>query len=119
MATYLQGKTLNEIAVSDACSREVHACHQDELVSHAARTMADAHVRRLPVVDADGRLVGIIAVSDLVRNLCFTRSPAMLADAQRMVFLLEAVSRPRGSVADSLLQMTEDEKESLVLFDTP
>lgn len=36
-------------------------------VVHAARAAARAHVRRLPVVDVDGRLVGIVTRSDLLR----------------------------------------------------
>jgi CBS domain-containing protein len=36
-------------------------------VSEAAGRMIDAHVNRLPVVDADGALVGIVTRADLVR----------------------------------------------------
>lgn len=36
-------------------------------VVHAARAAARAHVRRLPVVDVDGKLVGIATRSDLLR----------------------------------------------------
>ena len=35
-------------------------------VRHAARLMAQRHVKRLPVVDADGRLLGIIGRSDVL-----------------------------------------------------
>ncbi len=35
-------------------------------VQHAARLMAHRHVKRLPVVDADGRLLGIISRSDVL-----------------------------------------------------
>jgi CBS domain-containing protein len=36
-------------------------------LSEVASVMLDKHVRRLPVVDADGRLLGIVTRSDLVR----------------------------------------------------
>jgi CBS domain-containing protein len=36
-------------------------------VAHAARVMDTERVKRLPVVDADGRLVGIVSRSDLLR----------------------------------------------------
>jgi CBS domain-containing protein len=38
----------------------------DDLVSHAAHLMHRRHVRRLPVVDKDGRLVGIISRIDVL-----------------------------------------------------
>jgi CBS domain-containing protein len=44
----------------------------DASVSQAARAMDAARVTRLPVVDADGRLVGIVSRRDLIR--LYTRS---------------------------------------------
>jgi CBS domain-containing protein len=44
----------------------------DDLVSHAAHLMHDRRVKRLPVVDADGRLVGIISRTDVLS--VFSRS---------------------------------------------
>ncbi|HEX6454863.1 MAG TPA: CBS domain-containing protein [Trebonia sp.] len=38
----------------------------DDTVAHAARLMYDRRVKRLPVVDDDGRLVGIVARSDVL-----------------------------------------------------
>lgn len=38
----------------------------DDSVAHAARLMYDRRVKRLPVVDADGRLIGIVARSDVL-----------------------------------------------------
>ena len=49
-------------------------------VSAAAETMVERHVNRLPVVDRDGRLVGIVTRSDLVRG--FARGDA---DIQREI----------------------------------
>ena len=50
-------------------------------VSYAARRMTDAGVKRLPVVDGEGRLVGILTRSDLVR--AFARPDAELANEIR------------------------------------
>jgi CBS domain-containing protein len=41
----------------------------DNTVEDAATVMHDENVSRLPVVDADGRLVGIIARGDIVRAI--------------------------------------------------
>src|SRR5881227_2334451 len=51
--------------VSDAMSREVKYCFEDEDVAHVAKNMAELQVRRLPVMNRDKRLVGIVSLADL------------------------------------------------------
>ncbi len=53
-------------AVRDAMSQEIRYCFDDEDIAHVARNMADQQIRRLPVVDRNKRLVGILALADLV-----------------------------------------------------
>ena len=54
--------------VRDAMTREVKYCFEDEDAGHVAENMADLQVRRLPVMNRDKRLVGIISLSDLARK---------------------------------------------------
>ena len=54
--------------VRDVMSDEVLYCYEDEETGHVARNMGDLQVRRLPVLDRDKRLVGIISLGDLARN---------------------------------------------------
>ena len=49
-------------------SKEVLYCFDDEDLDDVARNMSDAKVRRLPVVDRDKRLVGILSLGDLALN---------------------------------------------------
>lgn len=51
-------------AVRDVMSEGVVWAHEDDSVEHAAQIMSDYQIRRLPVVDADQRLVGIVALGD-------------------------------------------------------
>lgn len=66
MAAYLQGRALWDIDVASAMSRGVHVCAANDTVLQAQKTMRANKVRRLPVVDADGALVGIVSLSDIV-----------------------------------------------------
>ncbi len=50
----------------------------DEAVEHAARLMQDRKLKRLPVVDASGRLVGIISRSDVLT--IFNRTDAEIRE---------------------------------------
>lgn len=58
-------------------------------ISAAAELMTRRGINRLPVVDADGRLVGIVSRADLVR--AFVRSDEELAAAIRDEVLLHAM----------------------------
>ena len=54
--------------VREVMSREVLYCFDEEDVEQVARNMAEQQIRRLPVVDRDKRLIGIISVADLALN---------------------------------------------------
>lgn len=54
-----------ETPVAEVMSGEVKYCYEDENVDHVAHNMGDIQLRRLPVVDRDKRLVGILALGDL------------------------------------------------------
>lgn len=51
--------------VRDVMSKEILYCFDDEDIDHVARNMAEQQVRRLPVVNRDKRLVGIVSIGDI------------------------------------------------------
>ena len=51
--------------VRDVMSKEVKYCFEDEDLQHVAQNMGEIQVRRLPVVDRDKRLVGIVSLGDV------------------------------------------------------
>lgn len=71
-----QGKS-PDTAVKDVMSQEVLYCFDDQELKEIARNMGDVKVRRLPVVNRDKRLVGIISLGDLALN----EAPALTATA--------------------------------------
>jgi CBS domain-containing protein len=54
-------------SVREAMSGGIFYCFDDEDVEAGARSMAEHQVRRLPVLNRNKRLVGIIAVADIAR----------------------------------------------------
>lgn len=66
MAAVMKGRNLANIAVEDVISGDVFACTADDDVRTALKTMQEKKVRRLPVVDADDKLEGILSMNDLV-----------------------------------------------------
>ena len=54
--------------IRDVMSHEVKYCFEDEEVGHVAENMAELQVRRLPVMDRQKRLVGIVSLGDLATH---------------------------------------------------
>jgi len=54
--------------VSEVMTNQVLYCFDDEEVENVADTMSEQKVRRLPVIDRDRRLVGIISLADLAED---------------------------------------------------
>jgi CBS domain-containing protein len=76
--------------VREIMSADVKYCFEDQSIEEVARNMADIQVRRLPVVNRDKRLVGILSLGDLaVRSNCSTNEA------------LRGVSTPGGEHSQS------------------
>src|SRR5205085_11380612 len=63
----------------------------DDDVADIEKVMADRQVRRVPVVDAEGRCIGIIAQADLAR----AAAKSVVPDKE-VALVLEKISRPSG-----------------------
>lgn len=68
MCALFQGKPLSQLKVGDAMSRDVGACAAADDTSRVEHLMSERQVRRVPVVDEEGNLVGIVSLADLVRH---------------------------------------------------
>jgi CBS domain-containing protein len=54
--------------VREVMSKEVKYCFDDEDLEHVAKNMGDIQVRRLPVVNREKRLVGIVSLGDIAQH---------------------------------------------------
>jgi CBS domain-containing protein len=87
MAAYTKGLPLVEIRVADVMSREVRTCCPEDTILDAEDAMRACHARRVPVVDAEAKLVGILSLDDLAglaaSNRSFAKDGLDLADVAR------------------------------------
>ena len=58
------GKDPNGTKVREVMSEGVTWCYEDASTEEAARLMSEKQIRRLPVINRDKRLVGIVALGD-------------------------------------------------------
>jgi CBS domain-containing protein len=79
------GEAPDRFRVKDAMSANVDYCYADDSVGEAAEKMQDRQIRRLPIVDRDQRLVGIVALGDLATDV---NKPKTVAST------LEKISEP-------------------------
>ena len=56
----------SDVSVVGAMTRNVHTCLPNDDLSLALERMSNAKVRRLPVVDADGKVQGMLSIDDIV-----------------------------------------------------
>lgn len=60
-----EGRDPAKTHVEDVASRDTKYCFEDEDVAHVASNMDKLLVRRLPVMNRDKRLVGIVSIEDI------------------------------------------------------
>ncbi len=68
LAAHDRDKRLKEIAVKGVMHTNVHACRPTDSLTDAQALMRARRVRRIPVTDEDGKLMGLLSLSDLARR---------------------------------------------------
>ena len=95
MCALLQGKPLRELRVADAMSREVYTCKPKDRPAAVERMMSRHQVRRVPVTDREGRLVGIVSLADFARDAGQTAESSPIEIGSTLAAICEpARSRP-------------------------
>lgn len=93
MAAYLHGRALADISVVEIMSRPVHSCTPTASVELAHQIMRSAEIRRLPVVDQNDKLIGLVTWSDLLAAAQReTSASAAAALTRQAIETLEATS---------------------------
>ena len=75
------GRDAQSAAVREAMTSNPATCLEDEDVREAVSRMADRQVRRIPVVDREGRLCGIIAQADIATRVQQDKTTGELVEA--------------------------------------
>ena len=67
MAALMRDRAPSAIQVSEAMSPDLQCCGPDDNVSAAEQLMRAHQIRRIPVVDRERRLLGMLSLADIVR----------------------------------------------------
>jgi CBS domain-containing protein len=99
MAAYIQGSRLAEIPVWSVMSRDVHACDAEADVREAERLMRECQIRRLPVIDNRGRLIGVLSLGDVAQAV--SKGPVVRqagGEGAEFMQTVASVSEPRRTL---------------------
>ena len=66
MAVATKFQNAADIDVSELMSRQIFACFAEDDLNTALRRMKESKVRRLPVVNHEGKLKGILSLDDII-----------------------------------------------------
>jgi CBS domain-containing protein len=76
-----EGHSVEGACVRDAMTGSPAYCREHEDVSHAVGYMAERQVRRMPIVDAEGRLRGIISQADVATRVNQDKTTGEMVEA--------------------------------------
>ena len=75
------GRDPRSTAVSEVMSTDLVTCLPHETIETAMEQMASRQVRRVPIVDRDGSLVGIVAQADIATRLASPQETGQVVQA--------------------------------------
>lgn len=99
MAAYTTGRNLAELHVRDAMAHGVATTHPAESLRDAELRMRTKAVRRLPVIDEQRRIVGMLSLNDLFRRTDDAGAGATSSDAVHLVHTVAVLGRSRRHAA--------------------
>jgi CBS domain-containing protein len=107
MAAYTQGLPLASMSVSSAATRAIITVREDESLDAAGALMRKHQIRRIPVVDAHGKPVGIVSMNDLAHRAHTGHHRHDGLNADTIVRTLAAVCAPSREAAASQAHAAE------------
>jgi CBS domain-containing protein len=78
-----EGRSPESVTVGEIASRELVTIDPQQDLDEALRLMARHQVRRLPVVEEDGKLVGIVAQADVAKRASEKRTGEVVEDISK------------------------------------
>jgi CBS domain-containing protein len=85
MRVVADGRDPKSVTADEIMSRDLQTCQPETNLEDALNAMERHQIRRIPVVEGDRRLVGIIAQADIARRV---------GQAEKTAELVEEVSKP-------------------------
>jgi len=98
--------------IAEIMEKDVYTCRADATVGDVIRQLADAHVAGVPIVDAEGRLVGYITDGDIMRYVSRKRTQVYTWGEHMPIIMDESTVEERcsGLLAKPVLEIASRKK---------
>jgi len=95
MCAATRGEPLQSLQVSDAITWQAFSCKPQDEVESVEEMLGGHQIRRLPVLDDNGRLKGMVSLADIARATAMSRGRGASAQRQAVAMTMAAISSPR------------------------
>ena len=119
MALATKNRLASDITAGEVSAGRVRSCSPDADVSAALDVMRREQLRRLPVLDGDGVLVGIISLADMIRHAKKGESKkARHIPHKDLMRVLKALTRPAPPLDEDTTAGADDDEADTDAADT-
>jgi CBS domain-containing protein len=94
MAAYVHNERLKRITASTAVSEKTYSLRGDDDLATAQQMMREHLIRRIPIVDADDRVIGVLSIDDLARAATHDVNEV---DQKGILEVMSATATPRSA----------------------
>jgi CBS domain-containing protein len=102
MAGAVRDCGLGQIPVAEIMNKQIYAAEPEEDIKHALETMREHKIRRLPVLNVEGELTGIVSMNDIVLK-------AKPANGKKVAIEYGDVVKTYQAICAHLVPMTKPE----------
>jgi CBS domain-containing protein len=97
IASWSRGLAPNAIFVGEVMSRNPVTCGPNDSIAHASETMQNKQIRRIPVVDSERHLIGMLSLADIARVTSDRKTSERDVSSSGLASTLAAISRSPAS----------------------
>lgn len=102
MCAFFADRPPRELTVQHAMASDLRTCRPDDTLERALEIMSTHQVRRLPVVDDEGRVRGMVSTNDVIRAADREGSPAPAVILHALAKICEPRQRDYACVVGSV-----------------
>ncbi len=88
------GKNINKTSIKEVMSPDVHWCFEDQQIEEVSEKMSDLQVRRIPIMNRQKKLVGIVSLGDLAAKHSSREAAETLRDISYPAKLVTSSTAP-------------------------